>query len=344
MKNFYPAIFLNKVWIVALVVAMAACSQLEVSDPDKATLEQSAEEMAAAFSLDPYGLENARTAGPIYLDGANNGGNVLCSEAATYFNVSGGFEYTSPDPEGTGGNKYLGGNTFEGSFPDGFTITVIDNKFVSWSFEPVYIDGKKYCLKDLVVLVKGGPGANAYFYNEGQTSDSGLISPPVGQGNTPDLSNLKLCYNLEPCDDEPCFDFVWKGETAWAAGSRYNTTRGGNWATYTTRAALKDGNVTLFAGQTMPAGVVNSTGSGDGIEITITLNDGWRFKAGNESVKIQDYETAPSGNPSPGGFAWKNAVIVGNTATITVPINEFYGIHVDVERRTNEQIEVECPV
>jgi hypothetical protein len=52
MKNFYSAIFLNKVWIVALVVAMAACSQLEVSDPDKATLEQSADELASAFGLE----------------------------------------------------------------------------------------------------------------------------------------------------------------------------------------------------------------------------------------------------------------------------------------------------
>lgn len=36
------------------------------------------------------------------------------------------------------------------------------------------------------------------------------------------------------------------------------------------------------------------------VTITITLNEGWRLKAGIEAVKIQGYTSAPSGNPSPG--------------------------------------------
>lgn len=339
MINFSYSNYLNKVWMLALVAFMAACTQFEASAPDDVNLVNS-DELAVLNGLSSS-MWNARTAGPVYLDGANNGGNVLCSEAATKFGVTGGFSYTSPDPEGTGGNDYLGGNAFKDAFPDGFTIIVTDNKYVSWSFEPVYINGVKYCLKDLVVLVKGGPGANAYFYANGETGDTGLQSPLNPGGNIPDLSNLKLCYNLELCDEvvDPCYE--WKGETAWATGSKYNTSRGGNWATYTSRASLKDGNVILFAGQTMPAGIVTSAGSAGGIEITITLNDGWRFKDVSEPVKVQDYGTPPSGNPSPGLFKWKNAVIVGNIATITVPINEYYGIHVDVEKRGKE---IECPI
>ncbi|ERM80657.1 hypothetical protein P872_12820 [Rhodonellum psychrophilum GCM71 = DSM 17998] len=325
MANFSSANYLNKVWILALVAFMVSCSQFEAPAPDNVNMESS-EELAALRGLSSD-MWNARTAGPVYLEGANNGGNVLCSEAADYFEVEGGFSFTSPDPEGQGGNDYLGGNTFSEAFPDGFTVTVTDNKFVSWSFEPVYIDGVKYCLKNLVVLVKGGPGANAYYYGNGETSDEGLISPPVGQGNTPDLSNLKLCYNLEPCDDEKC----WEDETAWAAGTRYVTK--GNWATYSSKSALEAG-VTLFAGQTLAAGTVKLL---NGV-ITITLNEGWRFADTDENVKIQHYSsTPPASNPEPGLFTTKGKA---NTSpySISVPYGEFYGVHVDVERS------VACPI
>lgn len=353
MRNNSFAGNLNKVWMLALVAFMVACSQFEAQGPDDVNMGN-AEELASAFNLNPYGfgLESARTAGPVFVpDGT--GGNVSCTMAADEIgkspdiDIEGGF--ISFPASGTGGNNYnASNNTFENSFPDGFKISVTEGKFVAWSFEPVFIGGVKYCLKNLIVIVKGGPGANAYYYGEGQTSDSGLISPPVGNDNTPNLSNLRICYNLVRCDDEPCYDFVWKGETAWAsvkAGiNKYNTNRNGNWATWVTRDALKDG-VKLFAGQTLFAGNVTSAGTENGLEITIVLEDGWRFKAGNESVKIQGYDTnAPTGNPNPGGFAWKNAAIDGNTATIEVGINDFYGIHVDVERRTAEKIEVECPI
>lgn len=330
MTNFSITKYSNQVWILVLAVVMAACSQFEAQGPsDDVTLE----ERESLFRLEELNseMQNARTAGPIYLDGANNGGNVLCSEAATYFEVEGGFAYTSPDPEGTGGNNYQGNNQFAESWPDGFTVTVTDNKFVSWSFEPVIIDGVLYCLKDLVVLVKGGPGANAYFYNEGQTSDSGLESPLNPGGQIPDLSNLKLCYNLEPCEEpEPCFE--WKGETAWAAGTRYVTR--GNWATYSSKTALEAG-VTLFAGQTKNAGIVKLSG---GI-ITITLNEGWRFANSGENVKIQHYSsTPPASNPAPGLFATKGSA-TESPFSIAVPYGKFYGVHVDVEWSK----EVPCP-
>jgi hypothetical protein len=95
----------------------------------------------------------------------------------------------------------------------------------------------------------------------------------------------------------------------------------------------------LFAGQTLLAGIITSAGSGDGIEITITLNDGRRFADNDEPVKVQDYASRVlATNPSPGGFTCKNATIVGKVATITVPINDFYGIHEDVEQKRD------CPL
>jgi hypothetical protein len=151
-----------------------------------------------------------------------------------------------------------------------------------------------------------------------------------------------VMLTLNECE-EPCYDFVWKGETAWAAnGNTSGTLRyinRGNWATYTAYSGSAK-SVTLFAGQTMNAGTVAfSDVSGGMVTITITLNEGWRLKAGDEAVKIQGYDSAPSGNPSPGLFT----TYKGNSLSIMVPQRAFYGVHLDVEWQTEELIEVECP-
>ncbi|MHC4172074.1 MAG: hypothetical protein ACYST5_03915 [Planctomycetota bacterium] len=122
----------------------------------------------------------------------------------------------------------------------------------------------------------------------------------------------------------PC---EWIGETAWANGPRY--VEQGNWATYTPYVA--DSTVILYAGQTMEAGTVDFSAPVAGVvTITITLNEGWRFYDDPENVKIQDYASAPSGNPSPGLFDWKDYA-TESSFSIDVPENNFYGVHVDVE-------------
>jgi hypothetical protein len=117
----------------------------------------------------------------------------------------------------------------------------------------------------------------------------------------------------------------WIGETAWSAGPRY--TLKGNWATYT--PYVSGSTVNLYAGQTMEAGTVTFSAETNGeIDITIVLNSGWRLAEGVfESVKIQGYENAPSGNPSPGLFT----TYKGESLTVTVPLYNFYGVHLDVE-------------
>jgi hypothetical protein len=95
---------------------------------------------------------------------------------------------------------------------------------------------------------------------------------------------------------------------------------------------------TLLAGQTLDAGNVDFSAPDDEgkVTITITLKSGWRFALVNENVKIQDYNSAPSGNPSPGGFAHKDTA-TDSPFSIKVPGNAFYGVHANVDR------EVECP-
>jgi len=118
------------------------------------------------------------------------------------------------------------------------------------------------------------------------------------------------------------------GETAWSDGGRYIDQ--GNWATYTPYGGVEK-TVTLFAGQDQDIGTVTFSAPVGGIvTITIEMNSNGGFQNVSENVKIQDYATMPSGNPSPGGFDHKASVTPGTTSySIDVPENDFYGVHID---------------
>jgi hypothetical protein len=179
------------------------------------------------------------------------------------------------------------------------------------------------------VIVKGGNNANVYLYDPAATSGSGLHAPANQGGNIAAVSHVTFVFG-DP-DEVQC----WKGETAWSAGPRY--TNRGSWATYTAYTGTAK-TVTLYAGQTFEAGTAHLSDPVNGhIDITIALAPNFRFKEVQENVKIQDYATAPTGNPSPGGFAHKRTA-AASPFTVTVPQNNFYGIHLDVERQ------IPCPV
>jgi hypothetical protein len=126
--------------------------------------------------------------------------------------------------------------------------------------------------------------------------------------------------------DVPCL-LCEMDQTAWASGNDY--IGASQWATYVTYEGVKK-TVTLYAGQTYEAGTVTLSAPHDGyVTITIVLNAGWEFQDVENNVKVQDYATAPSGNPAVGNFAWKKTAS-GDSATIVVPENNYYGIHVDV--------------
>jgi hypothetical protein len=129
---------------------------------------------------------------------------------------------------------------------------------------------------------------------------------------------------------------TWVDETAWSDGERYQDP--GNWATYTTYVA--DSTVTLFAGQFYDAGSVHFSSPDDGdVTITITLNAGFRFADVLENVKVQGYEIAPSGNPAPGLFDNKETADPGDISfEIVVPVDNFYGVHVDLERCADDDV------
>jgi hypothetical protein len=115
-------------------------------------------------------------------------------------------------------------------------------------------------------------------------------------------------------------------ETAWAVGLRY--VQPGNWATYTPYEGYFK-QVTLFAGQNINIGWVTFSAPVNGmvtISIDLVANAGFQNVA--ENVKIQDYEFAPMGNPSIGLFEYKGTAS-GQSFSIEVPFNNFYGVHVD---------------
>lgn len=271
---------------------------------------------------------------PYIIPGANPGGNRTCSEVGSaYFGNAIYYSCRS--------GRIDAGNIAAGAFNDvsGNTdcarndigVTVTEDKFVSFTATPDGIGA---------AIVKGSDDANTYVYDPQSTSDSGLASPVNSSGNFANLSNLTFCWNPVDQGGEECFT----DETAWAAGTRYVSR--GNWATYTSYSGVAK-TVTLFAGQTYVAGTVNfSVPVAGEVTITITLNPGFRFALdpilGEEdtfdnNVKVQDYATPPPAvNPAPGLFAWKKVALTSPT-TIKVPVNNFYGVHVDVERQ------IDCP-
>jgi hypothetical protein len=206
-------------------------------------------------------------------------------------------------------------------------ITIYDSDGQTFSWESEY----EVC----TVIVKGGPAANVYHYPDGSCGDEGLVAPVnLNSGDNYDISHVSFCWNDLLCDDngEKC----WQEETAWAAGSRYVSK--GNWATYTPYPG--DGqSVEIYAGKNMLAGTATFSNNGDGtVDIEITLEDGFIFyydlndpNNDDDNIKIQDYDAAPSGNPAPGLFDNKFAALVYSTSyTVTVPENDYYGIHLDV--------------
>ncbi|MDF2849283.1 MAG: hypothetical protein K0R97_3265 [Oerskovia sp.] len=112
---------------------------------------------------------------------------------------------------------------------------------------------------------------------------------------------------------------IFDDETAWAANAGpgtlpYNKKGGGNWATYVqypnTAPVVKVYDV--YAGQTMLVGTVTITPIGGG------------------KVTVKTYSNAPSGNPSPGQFAYKTTCTTDPCTSGAIPVAKFYGIHLDV--------------
>ncbi len=214
------------------------------------------------------------------------------------------------------------GPTYEGSYPvdGGNIITITNDDGYSFDWTSVW---PVSCL-----IVKGGTVANVYCYSTPQYSGTGVTTPTNPNSGKPyGISHATFCYN------EP--DKCYKEETAWAAGTRYVTK--GNWATYVAYYGAAK-TVKLYAGQTIEVGTATFSAPVNGM-VTIKINlTGAIFsydKADplyDNNLKVQDYATTPpKSNPAPGLFAWKTRIEPGSTTgSITVPVNKFYGVHLDV--------------
>ena len=174
------------------------------------------------------------------------------------------------------------------------------------------------------VIVKAGNAAYVYAY-DGAYGDTGLVAP-----DGKDISHVTFCFN------EP--DMCWQAETAWAVGNNY--VKKGSWAMYVPyageeltvdiRADGGDGVGIIVGAATFSAPVdgmvtisINLTGAIFYYDLADDLED--------NNLKVQDYAKAPNKNPAIGNFAWKDMVEVGSTTgSIVVPVNNFYGVHIDV--------------
>jgi hypothetical protein len=127
-------------------------------------------------------------------------------------------------------------------------------------------------------------------------------------------------------------------ETAWAANGNvplqlpFNPDGGGDWATYVQYQGFEGTGkvVTMFAGQTIEVGTATfSAEAGGEVTIVIELTGGWSF-APESVVAVQDYDSAPSGNPAPGQFDHKEPA-TGTDHSITVPLANYYAVHAVVQ-------------
>ncbi len=240
---------------------------------------------------------------PVIVTGANNGGNVTCSEAATAANL-GQYQYS------TGRQNY----PFNASSFSGEVSVTTDGVNVSWTITPP----AGMCVANVAVIVKGGPAANVYYYNNGETSDAGLASPVNASGNPAGLSNLTICYNLVPCQNLTC---NWQEETAFGgdvAGS------GNAW--WFALDASTSGTYPIYAGQQAVAGASIDYNATTDV-ITINLGSNMQLQNVSEPVKVEGYNVLPTSRPAAGLFQ----LYKGTNLTVQGNGSAYYVVHLDVE-------------
>jgi len=151
------------------------------------------------------------------------------------------------------------------------------------------------------------------------------------------------CTEFPPTPPTPPTPPSYKldGETAWAFDNLehvYNPGQTGNWAFYIVYAGVEETCV-LYAGQKPTDMTVTLTPAGEGkvkmvfkniFEIAPENDGKWVFQDTTAAIKVQGYETAPSGNPAPGQFTYYK----GRELEIVVDAANFYGIHLDVAKLT----------
>ncbi|MFY8078091.1 MAG: hypothetical protein ACOVMJ_05835, partial [Flavobacteriales bacterium] len=150
--------------------------------------------------------------------------------------------------------------------------------------------------------------------------DSGLASPVNASGNPAGLSNLTICYNLVPCDNNEN-DCDWQEETAFGG----NVAGAGN-AWWFALDASTSGTYPIYAGQQAVAGAtVEYNATTD--QILIVLGDHMQLQNVSEPVKVEGYNVLPSERPAAGLFE----LYKGTSLTVQGNNSNYYVVHLDVE-------------
>jgi hypothetical protein len=111
---------------------------------------------------------------PYVIPGENPGGNRTCEEVAKAF-------YGAPYYDGS--FKSDAGDLYD-YLPKWLKVTVKDGRYVY--FHSTYPIG--------AVIVKGGPKANVYYYNNPVYHDNYLAAPSNASGKPAGLSNITFCW------------------------------------------------------------------------------------------------------------------------------------------------------
>lgn len=162
--------------------------------------------------------------------------------------------------------------------------------------------------------------------------------------NTATLTGASTSLSRNASVQVTCTRVMWSDETATGAGTRYPNTA--NWFMYTPYTTSK---VDLIAGQKYDAGDIYMSRSGSTTTIRIVMQNGFRWADVAENLKIQPFDSAPTGFVTPGSFLYKFTTLSQlaktpgttvtysastNTVIVTMPGTsaKFYGIHGDVRR------------
>ena len=139
-----------------------------------------------------------------------------------------------------------------------------------------------------------------------------------------------------PPDEPPTVEYEFDPQTGWAFDVDNPLAYGGNWAKYIQYNG-EPLTVMILAGQKETDMTVTLTPAGEGkvqmvfegiVEIAPENDGKWVLQDTEEAIKVQGYETAPSGNPAPGQFKFYK----GRDLTIIVDAANYYGIHLNVAK------------
>jgi hypothetical protein len=280
---------LSWILMIGMIVGMTSCQDEMLSKENfrpEVTLDMERGDLAVFNTAGPI-VE------PVFMDDGPGGNVKECEEIGDYLFSTG---------------KLDGADRFSGTAGP-ITWWTVDETYVHWtSTVPVIA----------AFILKGGPGANVYYYHECTSGDGNLVSPLNTGGNIPELSNFQICWT--PCETPPPPDC---GEETAFGG---NTAGGGPaWWFYfdTTGPATQD----IYAGQKKVDGTSVTYSNG---KITIVLGDKMHLQDVKDPVKIQGYDAGklPSRRPAAGRFStYKGSDLVD----ISVGDYHFFVIHIDAE-------------